>query len=64
MNLSTLPQNLPAWVYVFFILGIIAVTFLTSNHKKKSKTFKNISQSGKNNKQQIGDRVDKKKEDD
>ncbi|OLF35914.1 hypothetical protein BTV98_12190 [Psychrobacter sp. Cmf 22.2] len=64
MDLSSLPQNLPAWVYVCFILGIIAIAYLTGNHKKKSKSFKNISQSGSNNKQQIGDRVNKKKEDD
>ena len=66
MDLPMLPQDLPAWVYVaiFFIvvIGIVALAYLTGNHKKSSTTFKNIKQEGENNKQRIGNNIDNEKE--
>ena len=63
-----MPPNLPTWAYVsIFIVAIIAFVLIarfTGNHKKSSKTYKNISQSGSNNNQQIGEYVEKVKEND
>lgn len=68
MTFPILPPNLPTWAYVcIFIATIIACVLIarfTGNHKKTSKTYKNISQSGSNNNQQIGEHVEKVKEND
>lgn len=67
MNLPDLPPDLATWavVVIFFIvaIGAILITYFTGNHKKRSKTFKNISQSGSNNNQHFGDYIGKKEED-
>lgn len=66
MDLPMLPQDLSAWAYVaislIVVIGLVAIAYFTGNHKKKSTTFKNISQSGNNNKQRIGNNTDNKKE--
>ena len=67
MNLPELPQDLPTWavicVFLIIALGLVVIAYLTGNHRKKSKVFKNINQSGSNNNQHFGDYVGKKEED-
>lgn len=67
MDLPALPQDLPAWAFVtvsiVVVIGIVLVAYLTGNHKNNSKVFKDISQKGSNNKQQIGSYLDEKEED-
>lgn len=67
MSLPELPPGLPAWAIVFIfiviVLGLIALAYFTGNHKKKSVTYKNISQNGNNNNQNFGSSTDKIKED-
>lgn len=66
MDLPMLPQDLSggAYVAIFFIvvIGIVALAYLTGNHKKSSTTFKNIKQKGENNEQRIGNSTDNEKE--
>ena len=62
--ISKIPTNLPTWSYVLIFLGIIAgivlITRLTGNRSKKIAKFSNISQSGSNNNQKIGENIDNK----